>query len=142
YGFRTKCPDFSLLVGVESGLPCGAHVRADTRAHYYVMQRHTVHFSHAAVTGGEIRRILCGDAEFPRFGYGVNVCSEENELPGILLLLMLDHAAHALGGIFAAGVLHPVRRDNEYDMLRSFLLGRGGKTRAHGVYRPADGVEE
>ena len=27
-------------------------------------------------------------------------------------------------------------------MLRSFLLGRGGKTRAYGVYRPADGVEE
>ena len=55
---------------------------------------------------------------------------------------MLDHLAHLLRGVFAAGVFPSVRRDHEYDMLRSFLLGRGGKTRAYGVYRPADGVEE
>ena len=58
------------------------------------------------------------DSEAARLGNSIHICSEEEELPTVLFLLMLDHLFDLVGPVHMARILPTVGRDYEDNLLR------------------------
>ena len=109
-----------LHVGVNAGFPIGAEGlggpdAADNFADDLVVE------GCAGLVALVVHRPVGSDAEAGGFPRRVDVGAQEEELPAVLLLLVLDHAAHRLIVVAAAGVFAAVRGDDEQRFFRHIL---------------------
>lgn len=101
-----------LIVLLHTVLPVGTHGPTSTEsahrlAHGLIDDRGPLVVS--MVVGGPV----LGDAMAGSLPGCVDVGPQEQELPAVLLLLLLDHLADAPIGILPAGVLHAIRGDDK-----------------------------
>ena len=71
-----------------------------------------------------IRRAVGFDAKAPGFLGGVNIGTQEQKLPAVLLFLVSDHLPHLFIRVLMAGIFHAVGGDDKQRLLRS-ILGPG-----------------
>ena len=101
-----------------------------------------VHDSDSGFVVHEVCGAILVDAEVPCGFDGVDVCTEEDEFPAVLLLLAFNHLLHAFGGVLAARILVAVGGDDEDGLFGAVFVAGVLVHVADVVNCPADGVEE
>ena len=71
-----------------------------------------------------VDRVVFANTEVLRRLDGVNIGAEEEELPAIFALLMLDHLFNTGAIIATARIFHSIRRDDEQGVRRNIFLSR------------------
>ena len=112
--------------------PDGGH----SLAHYLVVE------AGALVVAVVVYRPVWGNAKMACRLYCIDVGPQEEKLPAVFLLLVLDHFFHPSGRVAAAGVLHAVGGDNKKSALWH-ILGPGILMDvANMVDGSADGIQQ
>ena len=89
-----------------------------------------------------VHSMRCADSKPAGHFDGIDIRSQEHELPVILLLLLLHHPLHLAIRVLSAGILHTVRRDDKQGLLRNILFLHVVMDPINVVDCPADRIQK
>lgn len=137
--FGDFCPPVEILLDVILPVLVQGYAAPDGgpgMSHHFVVE------AGALAVAEVVHRSVGGDAQIARCFYRVDVDTQGEKFPAILLLLALEHLFDLLGRIVEASVLHDVDGDDEHGVLRHILEPGVLVAVADVVDGPADGIHQ